>query len=223
MQKTIGLFADYPSMPTGMATVCSNLALNLSKLSTETRIIYFGRFGQERGFSKQFAMHNNAMYYDLCNSEGGVWNPRTVIEAVEYHNIDYILSEDDFFSASGLIRASMKTKKPLHLICPIDSLPIHPRAYDIFNRCTKVYIPNSSYKLIKNGVYLPHGVDSTVFFPESVPKDLFTFVWVGRDEPRKALGRTILAFQRMYKKAKCQLLIHSDWRVIYGKTDSRIY
>lgn len=155
MNEVIGIFADRPDMATGMAVVCRNLALGLSRYPA--RIIYFGRFGCEVGFSKQTAVHENILDFDYVPCEGRVWKPKTVIEAVEHYGVDYIFSEDDFFSAKGLLTASLKTRKPLHLLTPIDSLPIHPRAYDIFKFCKKVYVPNRSYKLIKNGVFLPHG------------------------------------------------------------------
>lgn len=209
-------------MPTGMAIVCRNLALGLSSFPN-VRVIYFGRFGQASGFAKEPSIHNDVLDYELVSCEGGVWRPSTVIKATEYYDLDYIFCEDDFFSAGGLVRASLKTKVQLHLLSPIDSLPIHPRAYDIFNKCKKVYVPNSSYKKIKNGVYLPHGCDADVFYPQKVQRDpdKFTFVWIGRDEPRKAMGRFILALQRVYKEVDCQAIIHSDWRAKMGKRTAR--
>lgn len=212
MLPTIGIFADRPTMPTGMAVVCKNLALGLSNF--KARIIYFGRFGQQVGFAKQPAQHDHMLDYEYVPCEGGVWRPRTVIEAVEHYGVDYIFSEDDFFSATGLVRASIRTGKPLHFLTPIDSLPIHNMAKTIFSKCKKVYVPNSSYKRIKNGVFLPHGVDTSLWFPQRVDRDpdKFTFLWVGRDEPRKALGRAILAFEKVLKKCDCQMIIHSDWR-----------
>jgi len=219
--KSVGIFADKPDMPTGMGIVCKNLALGLSNFPI--RIIYFGRFGQASGFAKEPILHNDSLNYELVPCEGGVWRPSTVIRAAEYYDIDYIFSEDDFFSAAGLVRAARKTRKPLHFLTPIDSLPIHPRAHDIFKQCSKVYVPNSSYKKIKNGVYLPHGVDTDIFYPQSVERDpdVFTFVWIGRDEPRKAMGRFILALQKIYKKVECQAIIHSDWRAKTGQRTAR--
>lgn len=219
--KTIGVFGDLPSMPTGMAVVCKNLALGLSNYSA--RIIYFGRFGQANGVGKEPILHEQALQYDLVPCEGGVWRPRTVIEAVEKYGVDYIFSEDDFFSAGGLVRASKKTGKPLHFLTPIDSLPINPMAYRVFKECSKVYTPNSSYKQIKNGVFLPHGVDKETFYPIEVSRDpdLFTFVWVGRDEPRKAMGRFIFALEKVSSKVDCQAIIHSDWRANLAKRTAR--
>lgn len=221
MQEIIGIFGDYPSFPTGMAVVLRNIALGLSHHGL--RVIYFGRFGQETGFSKEPVMHEDAMSYDLINCEGGVWKPSTVIKALEHYEITHFISEDDWFSASGLVRGSMKTHKPLHLITPIDSLPIHKRAFDIFRKCKKIYVPNSSYKKIKNGRYLPHGCDTRMFYPEQVNRedDIFTFIWVSRDEPRKALGRVIVALEQIYKDVECKLFIHSDWRAKMGKRTAR--
>lgn len=219
--ETIGIFGDNVNMPTGMAIVLKNLARGLSNFPI--KVIYFGRFGQASGFGKEPIPHDDSFNYDLVPCEGGVWRPSTVIRAIEYYEPDYIFTEDDFFSAGGLVRASKKTRKPLHFLTPIDSLPIHPRAYDIFRQCAKVYVPNSSYKLIKNGVYLPHGVDMEIFYPVQVERDpdLFTFVWVGRDEPRKALGRFIMAFEKIYKQVECQAIIHSDWRAKMGQRTAR--
>lgn len=217
---TIGIFGDKPNMPTGMAVVCRNLALGLAQYE---RVIYFARFGQQRGFATQNALHEDAFAYELVNCEGGVWRPKTVIEAIEHYGIDYMFSEDDFFSAGGLVRAAMKTRKPLHFLTPIDSLPINPVAYRIFKECKKVYVPNSSYKLIPNGVYLPHGVNSRLFYREQLQRDpdKFTFLWVGRDEPRKAMGRAIMAFEKTSKKVDCQMIIHADWRAEMAKRTAR--
>lgn len=222
MNEVVGVFADRPDMPTGMAIVCRNLALGLSRYPV--RVIYFGRFGCETGFSKQTVVHDDVLNFDYVPCEGGVWKPRTVIEAVEYYGVDHIFSEDDFFSAGGLLRASLKTNKSLHLLTPIDSLPIHPRAYGIFRQCKKVYVPNRSYKLIKNGVYLPHGCDTNTFHPENHNHNenhTFTFLWIGRDEPRKALGRAIMALEKIYKKVDCLLIVHSDWRADMAKRTAR--
>ncbi len=208
-------------MPTGMAVVCKNLAFGLSQFPV--RVIYFGRFGQERGFSKQVAPHDLMLNFEYVPCEGGVWRPRTVIEAAEYYGVDYIFTEDDFFSAAGIVRASMRIKKPLHFLTPIDSLPINKFAYTIFKECKKVYVPNSSYKLIKNGVFLPHGVNRNVFYPQKVERDpdKVTFLVVGRDEPRKALGRAILAFERVLKYCDCQMIIHCDWKATLAMRTDR--
>jgi len=203
-----------------MGVVLRNLAINLSYYGL--RIIFFGRFGQKRGFSKELAMHEDAMKYELVNCQGGVWKPRLTVDAINHYEITHVLTEDDFFSIGGLVKATRHTKKPLHFITPIDSLPIHPRAHDIFKRCEKVYVPNSSYKLIKNGHFLPHGVNFETFFQEQTDRDdIFTFLWVGRDEPRKALGRFIMAFEKTLKKVKCQAIIHSDWRAEQAKRTAR--
>lgn len=222
MNEVIGIFADRMDMPTGMAIVCRNLALGLSNYPV--RVIYFGRFGCEVGFSKRTAIHDDILKYEYVPCEGRVWKPRTVIEAVEHYGVTRIFSEDDFFSAIGLVRASLKTRKPLHFLTPIDSLPIHPRAYDVFKQCKKVYVPNRSYKLIKNGVYLPHGVDQNIFYPQNNKhneNNTFTFLWVGRDEPRKALGRAIMALEKIHKKVDCRMIIHSDWRADMAKRTAR--
>jgi len=216
-EEIVGIFGDHPSMPTGMAVVLHNLARGLSFHGV--RVIFFARFGQEKGFSQEATMHDYAMDYELVNCQGGVWKPRIVVEALKHYDITHMFSEDDWFSASGLIKATRHTKIPLHFLTPIDSLPIHELAFSIFKDCKKVYTPNSSYKLIKNGVYLPHGVDfKETFFPEQTERDgKFTLLWIGRDEPRKALGRFILAFEKIYKKADCQAIIHSDWRAKTGR------
>lgn len=208
-------------MPTGMAVVCKNLALGLSNFPV--RIIYFGRFGQELGFSKEPVIHDNVIHYDYVPCEGGIWRPKTVINAVNHYDVDYIFSEDDFFSASGLVAATMRTKKPLHFLTPIDSLPINKNANKIFKKCKKVYVPNSSFKLIKNGVFLPHGVDRKAFYPQKVERDpdKFTFLWVGRDEPRKALGRAIIAFEKVLKTCDCQMIVHCDWKATLAMRTDR--
>jgi glycosyltransferase involved in cell wall biosynthesis len=211
----IGLFGDHPDMPTGMAIVLKNLALGLSFINPQLDIYFFGRFGQQSGFSKEPVVHEDGMYYHLVNCEGGVWKTRMTVDAINHYGLDCVITEDDWFSIGGMMKAVRHTKVPFHFITPIDSLPIHAMAQNIFKECTKVYVPNSAYKMVKshNSLFLPHGVRSDLFYPEKTERDdLFTFIWVGRDEPRKAMGRFILAFQEVCKKVPCQAIIHSDWR-----------
>lgn len=219
----VGIFGDHPSLPTGMAIVLRNLALSLSYLH-EFEIFFFGRFGQQQGFSQHPVVHQDGMSYELVNCEGGVWRTRTVLDIIKYYGLDYVVTEDDWFSIGGMIKAIRHAKVPMHFITPIDSLPIPPMAQDVFKECTKVYVPNSSYRLVKHkpAFYLPHGVRLEEFYPRRVDRDdIFTFLWVGRDEPRKAMGRFILALKKIYKKVPCQAIIHSDWTAEMGKRTAR--
>ena len=219
----IGIFGDHPSLPTGMAIVLRNLSLSLSYLN-QFELFFFGRFGQQKGFSEQPVVHEDGMNYELVNVEGGVWKPRLTIDIIKQYGIECVVVEDDWFSIGGMLKAVRHMKVPMHFITPIDSLPIHQMAQDIFNECTKVYVPNSSYKLVKRtpSFYLSHGVRTEEFYPKKVDRDdLFTFLWVGRDEPRKALGRFILAFEKIYEKVPCQAIIHSDWRSETSKRTAR--
>jgi len=51
-----------------------------------------------------------------------------------------------------------------------------------------------------------------------VPRlNTFTFVWMGRDESRKALGRALLALEKAQKKADMTMLIRSDWMTPQGR------
>jgi len=225
----VGFFADFPMAATGMSVVCGNLAREMAK-SSKIQVVYFGRFGIEEkvkkmelspfegrhGYSDESALMDGYQYVPTI---GGVWDPRIVEELIETFGINIVFSEDDWFSAEGLVKATRKRKVPFHFLTPIDSYPIPSQAFRIFKRCTKVYTPNRSYKLIKNGHFLPHGVKSNVFFPTGKkPFKKFTFLWMGRDEQRKALGRAIMALKEIYTKADMQLAIRTDWRVLHPET-----
>ncbi len=219
MVTTIGLFLDFPMASTGMAVVGHNTARQFSKKS-KVRVIYFGRFGYNReGISPQ-SEHQLYKGYEYVPTEGGVWKEKTVRKAIDMYNLDIVFSEDDWFSAQGLVDAVTKSDVPFHFLTPIDSLPIHKDAFKIFEKCTKVYVPNSSYKLISNGVYLPHGVNTIMFRPLTkkqkriFPK--FTFLWIGRNEERKAMGRAILALKKINSKVDVQMVIRSDWKTEWG-------
>jgi len=156
----------------------------------------------------------------IHNCEGGVWKKSTVREIIETYNVDLLFSEDDWFSAQGLVDACGDAGIPFHFHTPIDSLPIDKKAFKLFEKCTKVYIPNSSYRLIPNGIYLPHGVNPLMFQPlTKTQKRLFnnfTFLWIGRNEARKAMGRAIMAFKQVCGKVPCQMVIRSDWTTDWG-------
>jgi len=228
MPTKIGLFADKPQACTGFAIVTKSLAYELCKHS-DLRVIYFGRFGQEKDFAKETSITDFPFEYVPC--EGGVWDRETMVRIIKHYDLDVIFSEDDWFSAEGLCHGANFWNKPFHFLTPIDGLPIHPFAYDMFAHCDTVYVPNRSYQIINDHVaeirkrryvdknkylikaeYLPHGVNSRVFRP--VPKlreDKFTFVWIGRDDNRKALGRMIRAYELIKDKYDCNLLVRTDW------------
>lgn len=207
---TLGMFADKPTGQTGMSVVNSNLAHHLCRITEEMRIIYFARFGQdEAGVAKTSIPFDS---YEVVNCEGGVWNPLTVELAIRRYKLNAIYSEDDWWSAKGLVMASKKMKVPFYFLTPIDSLPIHREGQKIFKECRKVFVPNQSYRYIPNGVYLPHAVDWMTFRPvRGKASDKFIFLWIGRDERRKALGRAILAFEKIYKKYDCKFVVRTNW------------
>ena len=214
----LGIFADRPvTACTGFSIVCSNLALELAKLGVS--VYYFGRFGQKSGFAK-FPDPTWTFPYFYIPCEGGVWKAKTVIEAIKHYKIDAIFSEDDWFSMDGLLEAAHVTKKPFFFLTPIDSLPIPKETIKKLRLCTAVFTPNSSYKILRqykvNAFYLPHGVRTEFFKPLKKP-ETFTFIWIGRDEPRKALGRFIIACSEILMKTDANILIHSDWETPSGK------
>lgn len=227
---TVGIFGDRPWASTGFAVVLNNLA---NELSRYFRVIYFGRFGQEKEFAKETQIVTDGLFeYVPC--QGGVWDEQLVNRILEhYKEIDFVFSEDDWFSAQGIFNACNFWKKPFHFHTPIDSLPISDLAWNnLFTFCDKIYIPNSSYKLFDGkprekyvrreireragdnlkAIYLPHGVDTNAFRPMRVERnDKFTFSWSGRIEQRKAPGRAILAFSKICNKMDARLIIRSDW------------
>lgn len=228
MVTNIGIYGDNPRMPTGFATVLRNLTMQLIKYS-DLRVIFFGRYGQKKGFAKDTSVSDYPFEYVPC--QGGTWNPRLIFDSIKYYKLDAIFSEDDWWSATGLTFGANKHKIPLHFLVPIDSLPISPLAYDTFAKCEKIYVPNRSYDVINKhvkqfqtkgkkvskkarieAIHLPHGVDTRMFRPLGRKKsDDFTFVLIGHDEARKALGRAILAFEKIQNKYDTKLLIRTNW------------
>lgn len=194
-----------------MAVVNGNLAKQLQYLySDDMRIIYFARFEQGKGIAKQSDIFNT---YEIVGCEGGVWKEETVKELINLYNVDIIYSEDDWWSMEGLIKATEATKTPFYFMTPIDSLPIQREAKVLLEKYPyKVFVPNMSYRYLKNGVKLRHAVDSQMFKPvrPKLHKE-WTFLWIGRDERRKALGRAILAWEKIRKKHPCKFVVRSNW------------
>jgi len=226
--KTIGIFADKPSASTGFAVVCRNLA---NELSRWFKVIYFGRFGQEKEFAPEPTMLPNE-HFLYVPTQGGVWDKELMVRILKhYDEVDYVFSEDDWFSADGLIHGSNFWNKPFHFLTPVDSLPMPLEAFaNIFSACDKIYIPNSSWetfdgrKRIKfsgavprtedhvKSVYLPHGCDTTIFKPKKVPRESqFTFFWIGRIEERKNPAAFILAAMKICDKIDARFFMRSDW------------
>jgi len=238
--KTIGIFSDTFTASTGFAVVCTNLANNLSR---DFRVIYFGRFGQDKEFAQQTSIPFDH-YFEYVSCEGGVWDRELVVRILKhYDEIDYVFCEDDWFSVQGILGACQFWDKPFHLLTPIDSLPVNPMAFDtIFSGCDKVYMPNRSYEIFNGktrrnfdstdavrkrqgdllkAIHLPHGVDTRIFYPRKVDREEeFTFVWIGRIEERKAPGRALLAFEKICDKIDARLFMRTGWNTPLGR---RIY
>lgn len=228
--ETLAILADLPTASTGFSVVCGNLG---NELSRWFNVIYFGRFGQEREFaSKISTLPNEHFGYVPC--QGGVWDRELVVRILKhYKEIDYVFSEDDWFSADGLLHGCNFWKKPFHFLTPIDSLPVPDEAFtNIFSRCDKLYVPNSSWEIFNGkkrlestsghtikragkhlkSVNLPHGC-SPVFKPKKVPRsDRFTFLWIGRIEQRKNPGAFVLAAEKICDKMDADFFMRSDWK-----------
>ena len=238
VQETLAILGDGPFYSTGFAVVLSNLARELSRWF---RVIYFGRFMREHGFDKETEIHPTEIY-EISKTQGGVWD-RGLVEDIlrHYKEIDYVFSEDDYFSAKGMVDACNFMEKPFHLHTPIDSLPVDKAAFrEVFGRCEKVYIPNRSYMLFNgrkrprnvssgvierggktlSSIYSPHAAHGNIFKPLNMVDrpHKFCYVWSGRDEPRKALGRFILAFEKVYEQhPDVCAWIRTDWNVESAK------
>lgn len=209
MVLTIGILADTPRAATGMAVVNHNLTLQLRGLDPDLRIIYFARFEAKSGVAPNSSVYEG---YEIVGCEGGVWKTEIVQEIIDRYNVKIIYSEDDWWSAKGLVNGTKNMDVPLYLMTPIDSLPIQREANNIFKNCKKVFIPNQSYKYVDNGVYLPHAVDWMAFRPirRKAFKN-FTFLWIGRIERRKNLLPVILAYNKIRKKVDCNLVVRANW------------
>jgi glycosyltransferase involved in cell wall biosynthesis len=210
---TLGIFADTPKAATGMAVVNHNLARNLTRMfDDELRVIYFARFGLPkgaRGIAEVSTVHDG---YEVVNVEGGVWKEYVVNKCMKRYRLDAMYSEDDWWSMQGLLNASKRNKVPFYFMSPIDSLPIQEEGKRLLESVRKVFVPNRAWRYLKNGVYLPHAVDCSIFKPcRQKLFDEFTFLWVGRDERRKALGRAILAFEKIHKKYDCKFVVRANW------------
>lgn len=245
--KTLAILGDRPTAATGFAVVLGNLASHLAHMSDDLRVLYFARFGlwrcldcgkffpfdeipicpfcnsqnvttKEVGFSSEYSSIDYG--YKCVPTEGGVWREELVDKIIETYNPDILFSEDDWWSAYGMVASAQRHKVPFYFYTPIDGLPLSHDAHQIFRRCEKVFVPNSAYKLVKNGHFLLHGVNSKMFTP--LPKeerhfDKFTFLWNGRDEIRKAMGRAILAFKKAYTAGDCQMVIRTSWNMPTAK------
>jgi len=190
----VGVFADMVDACTGFAIVCTNLAVQLA--THPTQILYFGRFGlppEQKGIGKPSIRHN-FMYYP---TEGGVWRQEIVEKAIKDFKLDVVFSEDDWYSAGGLLDACKKLGVPFFFLTPIDSIPVQFEGLHALKKCDQIFVPTNGASIYLKGkgvntISLPHGVHTNVFKPLKIEKpEGLTFVWVGRDDRRKALGRTL--------------------------------
>lgn len=225
--KTLMILGDRPQSSTGFAVVLRNLA---NELSRWFRVIYVGRFDRDKEFDKETRLLPNE-YFEYSGAVGGVWDGELVVRILKHYEPDYVFSEDDFFSAEGLVHACNFWNIPFHFLNPLDSKPVPMEAFvNIYSRCDKVYFPNSSWEsfngkkrmssstaIIRAGeylksVYLPHGVDCRAFKPKKVPRtDKFTFVWIGRIEERKNPGAFLRAVGKVCDRIDADFLMRSDW------------
>jgi len=219
----VGILGDVYFASTGFAIVLTNLAIQLAT-HKDLEVSYFGRFGlsgHKTGFGTPELAHN--FHYVPC--EGGVWKRETVVQIIDKFKLDVVFSEDDWYSMHGLLEACKFWDKPLFFLTPIDSIPVKGEGLYLLKQAKQVFVPTKGATTYLKGegvnaITLPHGVDCDVFKPVKVTNkpDGFTFVWVGRDESRKALGRTILAYEQLLKQGiKANLLIRTDWTTPLAK------
>lgn len=219
---TIGILADTPRAATGMAVVNHNITTWIARnWGHKVHPIYFARFEAKSGVAPHSQAHKG---YEMVPCQGGVWQEGIVQELVERYKVDILYSEDDWWSMLGLIKGAKAMNIPLYFMTPIDSLPIQREAQELFRHCRLVFVPNSSYKYIPNGIHLPHAVD-WMTFRQVRPKafEKFTFLMIGRDERRKALGRAILAFEKIYKKVDCNMVIRANWGATPMSRNTHVY
>jgi len=134
MAIRVGVFADMPFASTGFAIVCTNLAVQLA--THPTQILYFGRFGlppNQKGIGKSSIRHN-FMYYPCV---GGVWQQEVVEKAIKDYKLDVVFSEDDWYSASGLLSACKKLDVPFFFLTPIDSIPVEFEGLQLLKKCNQ--------------------------------------------------------------------------------------
>jgi len=230
--KTLAIFGDTYTASTGFAVVLRNLA---NELTRYFRVIYFGRFGQEKEFAPRPILPDSE-FFQYVPCRGGVWDRELVVRILKhYPEIDYVFTEDDFYSVHGILGACLFWEKPFHLHTPIDSLPVNDAAFNsVFTYCDKIYIPNSSYQRFNGrqrlnfpegdvgrerqgdtlkALRLDHGVDTDIFYPDRyVPReDKFTFLWSGRMEPRKSPGRVLKAWEMIHNKMDAILHMRGNW------------
>lgn len=213
----LGIFTDEPNLGSGFATVSRYFADYLSKKS-DLKIMYFGRWGQERYFKKSPTKSN--LSYDYIPCQGGTWDKYLINAIIKHYGLNILLTIDDWWSIDGFLYAAKTHNIPFHFMSPLDSLPIHKEAYKRFSQVDTLYIPNRSWKIIKshneniNVKYLPYGCDTEIF--KSIPNlknDNFTFLWIGRNEPRKDLRSAILAFEKIQEKYDdVNLLVKTNWK-----------
>jgi len=151
-------------------------------------------------------------------TQGGVWDRELVIRIIKKHNLDVVFVEDDWFSIKGILQATKFWEKKFAWLSPVDSYPVHNDGLKYMKVANKLFVPTNGAKTYLKGqgvnsIYLPHGVRTDVFKPMAVDReDTYTFVWIGRDDNRKALGRTILAYEQFLKMGgKAFLLVRADW------------
>jgi len=218
----IGIFADRPDSLTESAIICNNIARELTDFID--RVVYFGRGNMPQG--QRMAEVTDVWvneYYEVVNCESGNWKEDLIEQAIQRYKLDIILANDLWNNITGLLKASQKYKIPFHFLTPNDEFLIPKGALQTFKKCAKVYIPNSSYKNVKNGCFLPYGVDYTIFRPVFEKKSKrFTFLWVGEDNEKKDLGSAFLAFEKIIPNADVQLVILTNWTTeqLVRKTES---
>ena len=216
----VGFFADRFGARTGMSVVTRYLLDGLGEYHTP---YWFGRFGLETGTigdkKEMFRKSDRERYWRFihCPCIGGVWQERVVKKAIELYGIDVAVGYDDWFSSLGLQKAFLKAEIPNIFYSPIDSLPVGVEGRKILSRFDLIMTPSRGatdylQKFKIDSVHCPHGVDCKVFRPKIgvYRSSKFTFLWMGRDEERKALGRFILALQKVKRKNDCLGYIHGD-------------
>lgn len=222
--------SDSPTIPTGYGRVGKEVVTELHNAGHSVDVIGWGYSGEPHSFPFKIIP---------CNSHRENFGEDILANYIRSEKPDIVFTLGDPWMTEFL--PSMEERKSVCWISyfPIDGYPIPPSWHNwIKNIDIPVVFSKFAFQLVADilgskPVYIPHGVDTSVFKPldnaNEIKKsvlgrdDLFVVGCVARNQPRKNLPALIKAFSKFSENKKdVALYLHSQLRDVGWNIDELV-
>lgn len=222
--------SDSPTIPTGYGRVSKELTIALHDAGHKITVIGWGYGGEP---------HNFPFEIIPCNTHQENFGEDKLAQLVRDNEVDIVFSLGDPWMTEFIPHLEERNSFYWVSYFPIDGYPVPPNWHSWLKNCDlPVVFSKFSFHLVKNiigknPVYIPHGVNTSVFKPldntNDIKKqiigrdDVFIVGCIARNQPRKNIPALVKAFSQFAKdKDNVALYLHMQMRDVGWNIDELI-